>query len=134
MIRVYIAGALTASSLSYLENMRRMITVATRLFILGLSPFCPCLDYHYALNRTDLDEKFVLGQFHRASLPWLEVSKAVLVLPQYKKSRGTKGEIKRARQIGIPVFYEPDVFFLYFNLEPDPQLTVLWEQWAAEKP
>jgi len=37
---------------------------------------------------------------------WLEVSDCIYVLKNSEKSKGTQGEIKRARELGIPVLYE----------------------------
>jgi len=39
-------------------------------------------------------------------MAWLSVSDMVVVLEGWEQSEGTKAEIKRAEELGIPVTYE----------------------------
>ena len=39
------------------------------------------------------------------SMNWLEKCDAILVMPKYRKSEGTKAEIERAKELDMPIFY-----------------------------
>lgn len=132
MYRIYVAGALSGTALQYLENMRRMMCVCVRLWLMKVSPFCPCLDYHYALMRPELEDRPLLDDFYRASLSWVKVSDAVLVLPNWEGSKGTQAEIAEAVRLGIPVFLKPQLLLRHFDLPLDPALDVLFEKWESE--
>jgi len=105
LIRVYIAGAISdPSTLQLFENIRRGIKASADLFFSKkYSPFCPFLDYQFLLVK---DESQTVGikDFYNYSLAWLEKAEAVLVLLDSDNSVGTKGEIERAMELGIPVF------------------------------
>jgi hypothetical protein len=131
-LRVYVAGSLSGTSLQYLENMRRMMRVATILWELGLSPYCPCLDYHYAFMRSEGREKPTVQRFYDASLQWVEVSDALLVLPLWENSKGTTGEIYRAHGFHVPVFLDPGKLLKYVGLNPDRTLDALFQKWEGE--
>ena len=132
MIKIYVAGPLSAPALGYLENMRRVMTVSAHLFLMGMSPFCTALDYHYALMRPELEEPIKTEHFYKASIEWVGVSDAILVLPNWRKSKGTLGEIEEAVKTNVPVFHTPRGLLNYFCFPPDPTLDVLWEKWEAE--
>ena len=132
LIRVYVAGALSGPALQYLENMRRMMTISTRLFTMGISPYCPCLDFHFALMRQEMSEPIPVQTFYQASIPWLAVSRAMLVLPGWDKSRGTQGEIEEAAHNFVPTFFLPSPLLNYLDLPPDPSLDVLFKKWEGE--
>lgn len=106
-IRVYMAGPYSADNvIDVLENIRRGQFAAYRLLKAGLAPFCPWLDYQFSLvGHVSLDE------YKKYSIAWLEASDAVLVLSNWEKSSGTKAEITRAEQLGIPVFFKEDDLF-----------------------
>lgn len=133
MIRVYCAGALSGTASQYLENMRRMMSISVKFWLMGMAPYCPCLDYHYALLRPELEERPGVDIFYKASLAWVEACDAMLVLPNWKNSKGTKEEIKEAENCDVPVFYKPSLLFSYFCFPPDPTLDVLFEKWESEK-
>ena len=46
--------------------------------------------------------------YYRCSMSWLEVSDALLVISNRPESKGVNAEIKRAEELGIPVFYSID--------------------------
>jgi len=111
MKRVYVAGAfspapeLTRSDacMDVFNNMRKGIDACIDLLIEGFHPFCPWLDYHYVLGfrgAAITDE-----MLYAMSLEWLDVSDAVYVLEGSEQSLGTKREIERAHELGIPVYY-----------------------------
>jgi len=106
MKRVYVAGAYSASDVvTVLDNMREGMRLATEVFLAGFAPFCPHLDYHYQLMLQG-HEQLVVDDYYRYSMAWLEAADAVLVGQwRLRTSHGTRKEIHRAKELGIPVFY-----------------------------
>jgi len=99
--RVYVAGALNAPAKDYIQNVHRMIVWGDKVRRLGFSVYIPCTDFLSGV---------VLGNYEYAdyfenSQPWLEVSDAMFVCPGWEDSKGTKKEIKRARDFGVPVYF-----------------------------
>lgn len=106
MKRVYIAGAYSADNIiGVLDNIRKGIRAGTEVLLAGYAPFTPWLDYHYNLALRD-GEKLTVKDFYNYSLAWLEVSDAVLVLPDSDNSKGTRVEIEAAKKLNIPIFYD----------------------------
>jgi len=103
-MRIYCAGAYSASNiLDVFENMRKGIRLSTEAFLAGYFVFCPFIDYHFALQLRD-GERLTIGDFYKYSLAWLEVSDAILLVPGWEDSVGTKAEIVKAGELGIPIF------------------------------
>lgn len=104
MKRIYVAGAYSADNvLDVLRNIGRGEKMCAELFSIGFAPFCPWHDKSYVTYNPNGD--FTVEQFYQYSMAWLEVSDAILVIPGWEKSKGTIAEIKRADELGIPVFY-----------------------------
>ena len=104
-MRVYIAGAYSADNvISILDNIRIGMRAATEVLLLGHSPFCPWLDFHFQLMLRE-NEKLTVEQYYKYSIDWLEVSDIVYVCNYCFDSQGTKMEIDRAIELGIPVVY-----------------------------
>jgi hypothetical protein len=104
MLRVYVAGPYAAKDeLATLRHIRDGINVSARLLELGLAPYCPWFDYHFILaGETDLP----VEAFYGLSNAWLDASEAMLVTGDWSNSKGTKAEIVRAQERGIPVFHD----------------------------
>jgi nucleoside 2-deoxyribosyltransferase len=101
-MRVYVAGPISSDKLlTSMENIRRGVTMSAFLIKEGFHVFCPFIDILFAMVNQHLD----VEDYQRNSMAWLEVSDAVLVLPGYENSAGTKQEIARALELGIPVCY-----------------------------
>jgi len=125
MKRVYVAGSMSDSNcLQFLENLRRGIRVSAELVLLGYHPFSPFIDFQFFLALRN-DEKITLDMIQAYSMSWLEVSQAVLVLPDYESSNGTIAEIARAHQLGIPVYYSMEE--LIDNLDKDIEIKHMHE-------
>lgn len=109
MKRVYLAGCYSADNvLDVLKNIGRGEYYAGKLFMSGYAPFCPWHDKNYVITNWDAD--FTVPMFYDFSMAWLEVSDMVIVLSGYEKSKGTLAEIKRAEELGIPVYYDINEF------------------------
>ena len=107
--KIYVAGAITPYPLEnpvlgFLGNIKRGQRMAVKLILGGFFPFCPFLDYQLFLQLQE-GENITEKMIKDLSMAWLDVSDAVLVLPKYRKSVGTKLEIARAKELNIPVFY-----------------------------
>lgn len=105
MKRVYLAGPYNAPSIiESLDNMRRGMRMAVRILMAGYAPFTPWLDYHYRLMQRE-GEEVAREMYQAQSMAWLEVSDAMMVMPNSENSIGTQTEIARAKELGILVFY-----------------------------
>ena len=105
MRRIYIAGAYSADNvIDMLENMRRGMRLAAEVLMTGFAPFTPWHDYHHILQLQG-KERLLLEDMYAYSMAWLEVSDAVLIVPGWEHSRGTKTEIEAAEARAIPVFF-----------------------------
>jgi len=106
MIKVYVAGPYRALDLlSILDNIRHGIRAATELLRLGFAPYCPWLDFMLHLMLLP-GESLEVTAYQNNSIEWLTMSDAMLVLPGYERSEGTKAEIKLAELLEIPIFYD----------------------------
>lgn len=106
MKRMYIAGAYSANNvIDVLNNMRKGMRKATEKLLEGYSPFVPWFDYHFQLMLRE-GETLSVKHYYDYSMAWLEVSDLVYVLNGYENSKGTLAEIKRAKELGIPIQYE----------------------------
>ena len=48
--------------------------------------------------------------FYDYSIEWLKVSDVMVLVPGWKKSKGTLAEIEVAKECGIPIFYNVEGF------------------------
>ena len=100
--RIYVAGNYNADNIiKALDNIKRGTQVCVDLLKKGYIPFCPWLDYNFHWFG-DL----TIQDYYRYSMGWLEVSDCIYVLKNSFFSKGTQAEIKRAKELDIPVFYE----------------------------
>jgi hypothetical protein len=101
MKRIYVAGKYSSDNIIQgLQNMREGMKASAKILKLGYAPFCPFLDYQFSFF-----EDVTVEEYYAYSMAWLEVSDEVWVLPGWEKSKGTKAEIKRAKELDIPVEY-----------------------------
>jgi hypothetical protein len=100
MKRIYIAGKYSSQdTIEVLSNIHDGIKAATCVLKMGYFPFCPFVDYQFHF----FDKSLTIEDYYRYSMAWLEVSDEVWVLPNSENSKGTQAEIKRAKELGIPV-------------------------------
>lgn len=105
MKKVYVAGKYSADNIiDCLKNIGKGKKACAELFHDGLFPFCPWHDASYVEDACDahIDKSL----FYKASLAWLEVSDAVYVISGRYDGGGVDKEIKRAKELNIPVFHD----------------------------
>lgn len=96
---VYIAGPFTAKTpWEIRQNINRAEEVAFEVAEAGFMPLCPHTNTgNFIGTKTS---KF----WYEGTLELMRRCDAVLVLPGYKNSVGTRSEINEAARIGLPVF------------------------------
>ena len=95
MKRIYIAGKYSADNIiEGLQNIGRGERAAAMLFQAGYTPFCPWADAVYC--KLLCDEELPKQKFYDASLEWLRVSDAMLVISGAGEGGGVDKEIGRA--------------------------------------
>lgn len=103
--RVYVAGAYSSDNvLGVLNNIREGIKLSLEVLLAGFSPFVPWFDFHFQLMLKD-NQKLTVQDYYDYSMAWLEVSDAILLVPGWQKSKGTKKEMERANELGLHIFY-----------------------------
>ena len=90
-------------AIDYLYAIHEFNVAYNTLVSKGYAPYNPANDYTSFIvggvpNRTK--EK----QIKSVSMEYLEATDAVVLLKGWRKSEGTQAEIKRADELGIPVF------------------------------
>ena len=105
-MRVYIAGALSTKPngescgiTQYLANVSIMCKVANKVKKLGYIPYVPALDLLLGIVNGDWKD----GDYYPIGMAFLEVCDVVLVISD---SLGVRKEIERAKELGIPVYYD----------------------------
>ena len=96
---VYIAGPFRAPSAWAIEqNIRRAEALALDVWWLGAAALCPHANTRY-FQGAARDEVWLRGD-----LEMLRRCDAVLLVPGWQSSEGTRAEVEYARNHGIPVF------------------------------
>lgn len=102
--RVYVAGKLNDDAVGYIKNLHVMIKAADAARRAGYAVFIPGMDFLAGL----VFGNWTYADYFENSQPWLLASDAVLVLSNWRRSKGTQREIALARQHKIPVFFSLD--------------------------
>lgn len=106
MKRVYVAGKYSDNNvMSVLGNIGKGIRISLEVFLNGMAPFSPWLDYQYVLMLRE-SETLSVNDFYEYSKARLKVSDAMLVIPGYEDSKGTLAEIELSKELKIPIFYK----------------------------
>ena len=109
--KIYIAGSISSHNLlTSLENIRKGIKLSVEVLKAGFAPFSPFIDFQFSLV-----EPITIDQYYGYSMAWLEVSDALLLVEGWENSKGTKAEIRRANELGIPVFTSLETMKDHFN-------------------
>ncbi len=109
MRKIYIAGAYSATDvITILDNIREGLRLSTEVFLAGFAPFSPWLDFHFQLMLRP-GETLTIQNYLDYSMEWLRVSDAVLLVPGWQDSKGTKAEIQEAMSLGIGVFQDLEI-------------------------
>jgi len=100
---IYVAGPFRAADgWEVACNIHRAEEAARTITKLGAMPLTPhSIGAH--MERTETDEFWLSG-----TLELMRRCDAVYVLPGFRKSQGTLGEIEEAKRIGLPIFYQAD--------------------------
>ncbi len=97
---IYVAGPFRAAHAWYIEkNVRRAEEVAYYIWASGHVAICPHTNTRY-FDGSLPDRIFLDG-----TLEMMRRCDAVVVLPNYARSQGTRGEIAEAERLGKPVAY-----------------------------
>lgn len=117
--RIYIAGAINAPSAGkYLNNIRKGIQLSSKVFLLGFAPWSPFTDFLYNLVMDDREITSIKTEdFYEYSLAWLEKADAVLLVPGWEDSVGTRKELERAKELNIPIY--KDLMDLIIYMPPE---------------
>jgi len=111
MKKIYIAGAIQGKDLlESLNNIRKGIKLSVEVLKANFAPFSPFIDFQYSFI-----EPITIDEYYAYSMAWLEVSDALLLVPGYENSKGTQAEIKRAHELGIPVFTSLTALIEHFD-------------------
>lgn len=100
MIVVYVAGPFRAPNAWEIEqNIRRAERLALEVWQLGAACICPHTNTRFYQGAAP-DEVWLAGD-----LEILRRCDAVLVVPDWEQSAGTRAEIEFAQECKVPVFY-----------------------------
>lgn len=99
--RVYVAGSFTSDNpLIINNNVARASAVGDLVCQAGCVPIVPHETGH---RRAQIQTNY--KWWIEATLQAMRACDAVVVVPEYKESKGTIGEIAEAVRLGIPVFH-----------------------------
>lgn len=101
--RIYVAGAYSDSHiLGVARNIMKGRDLTAELMELGFFAYCPWNDWEIAVRK-----ELPMEYWKKNGMAWLQVSEAVVLVPGWENSGGTKAEIAEAERLGIPVFTGP---------------------------
>ena len=110
--RVYVIGPLTPKNyhsshpaIDYLANIAVYTKSCIALLLAGFDPFNASSDLlMFLLLDIQGGERITEPMIKRYSKSWMAVSDALLLTPGWKRSVGCQAEVKRAKELGIPIF------------------------------
>jgi len=115
MRKIYVAGAITASSaVEVMKNIGKGIRVAKDLIRAGYAPFCPFLDFQYFIQLDeygDITEETIKS----VSIEWMLECEAIMLVPGWERSTGTRDELEVARRHEIPSFESIEDIYKHFS-------------------
>jgi hypothetical protein len=104
MKKVYVAGVCSSyTTIGTLTNIRKGMRLSTEVLLAGFAPFCPWFDHQFVYQLRD-GEEISKQRYQQNSMVWLSCCDAVLLVPGWENSNGTRREVVEALHLGIPVF------------------------------
>jgi hypothetical protein len=111
MRRIFISGPITPRgkrddtdhpAIEYILNCRDMIEASNELIRRGWATYCPALDFlNFLLAGTNLP----IDDIFKIDLAWVEVSDAMLMVGNWRRSKGALAEHDRALKLGLSMYY-----------------------------
>ncbi len=99
---VYIAGKLNdKTAVDYINNVNLMLTIGEMFRRNGFLVYTPCNLQMNGIFSGEWDYK----DYAETNMRMLESCDALYVIDNWVTSKGTKAEIKRAKELNIPIFY-----------------------------
>jgi hypothetical protein len=107
---IYVAGAYSAKTAYQVElNIDIAKHLAIEVWRQGAAAICP------HTNSAHFEGAASGDAFIEGTLEMMRRCDAVLVAPNWDSSVGTRGEIKEAERLGIPVFYNVDALCAWLD-------------------
>lgn len=101
MLKVFVSSPYTASSPQDIDlNIAKARMIAITLWKMEFAVYCPHLNTAHFETISDLDMSIII----RGDLALLENMDAVFVGDGWENSKGCNLEIKRAKELSIPIF------------------------------
>ena len=114
MLKVYVAGPYSADNvIDVLKNIGKGRQACADLFALGFAPFCPWHDADFIIMNPDINHP--VQYFRDYCIEWLKVSDVMLLIDGWQKSVGCQEEVKLAKELNIPIFYNQYSLIEYNN-------------------
>lgn len=126
--KVYVAGKLNADAVGYINNCHRMIKTAREARKAGYAVYVPCNDFLEGLVAGD----FGYNDYFDNSQPWLEAADAILLVPGWETSEGTKRELATAAYNCIPAFITVEGMDKWFKNEDNSEMYKLNTPWPEK--
>lgn len=101
---IYIGGPFSAPTREGVEaNIARAVELAIEVALLGAVPICP----HSNTAHPDFERVQPYTFWIDATKALLRKCDALILVPCWEGSAGTRGEVELAYELGLPVFNEP---------------------------
>ena len=115
MFVIYVAGPYRAQNAWLVElNIRKAEMMAFQIASLGAVPLCPHTMTRF-FNGTQTDEFWI-----NATLELLMHSDAIMLLNEWERSEGSRGERDYALKHSMPIFYQHDMDTFHKWIRKDP--------------
>ena len=102
---IYVSGPYTGKDYEEIEyNIANAEDASVELFKLGWNVFTP----HKNTAHYEIYEEFDYSFWLTNTLDMLTRCDAIFMLDGWRRSRGAKEELERAKELNMPIFYEED--------------------------
>ena len=106
MKKIFIAGPYTQGDIA--QNVKNAMNLANDLINLGFAPYCPHLTHFLHINNWQPYEKWLA-----LDIEYLVICDALIRIPG--DSVGADGEVKKANELKLPVFYSLTELLNFYN-------------------